>query len=132
MKQCEECGKVVLGRSDRKYCSEACRVASNNRKYRENTILIKKVNRILIKNHRILDEISKQNKGICTFKLLVEKGFNFDYITSLDYNINYKREKSNPFIVGCYDLYYKINKDDTISIIDRGYSTVTDFAKFRG
>lgn len=34
-KHCLSCGETITGRTDKKFCSDSCRVYFNNRKYRE-------------------------------------------------------------------------------------------------
>jgi hypothetical protein len=34
MRRCESCGAVIAGRTDRRYCSGACRVAAHRRAHR--------------------------------------------------------------------------------------------------
>ena len=34
-KVCPVCGEKIVGRSDKKYCSDECRTFANNRKWRE-------------------------------------------------------------------------------------------------
>lgn len=38
-KQCLICGETITGRTDKKFCSDSCRVYFNNRKYREKHLM---------------------------------------------------------------------------------------------
>lgn len=79
---CLECGEPLRGRADQKYCSDACRNAYNNRKLSSSTNYIRKINRILKKNHDILEALNPDGKTT-TFRNALEKnGFNFDYYTN--------------------------------------------------
>lgn len=98
---CVECGKELLGRSDRKFCCAECRTAFHNREYRRKNREILRINKILRKNHIILENALAHKRNICSTKYLYEEGFNFDYFTSLDV-LHYG---GMPKMV-CYDLAY--------------------------
>lgn len=113
-KKCLECGKKLLGRSDKKFCDEGCRASYNNDLYRMKYSHILKINRILKKNHAILESIIISGKEKCPCKTLFEMGFNFDYMTSIEENIN----KRNSLKLICYDYYYIIGDDGMVSIFE--------------
>lgn len=39
-KVCPECGEKIVGRTDKKYCSDECRAFANNRRWRERRRLL--------------------------------------------------------------------------------------------
>lgn len=84
---CLTCETMLRGRIDKKFCDDYCRSAYNNRQYQENRglSLIRKVNNVLRKNRRILEEMEPE--GAETFTVLrsrlVKKGFNFKYLTCI-------------------------------------------------
>lgn len=80
---CLECGEPLKGRADQKYCNDLCRNAYNNKKLSGSTNFMRKINRILKKNHSILEELNPTGKTT-TFKSKLEKmDFNFDYYTNI-------------------------------------------------
>ena len=54
--KCLECGEPVIGRIDKKFCSDYCRNTFNNKVNKESKNLIRNINNRLRKNHRVLTE----------------------------------------------------------------------------
>jgi hypothetical protein len=81
-RQCLECGEEFSGRIDKKFCSDMCRNAYNNKLNSENTNLVRQINGILRKNRRILEQLNKDGKTKVHKKKLADKGFDFGYFTS--------------------------------------------------
>lgn len=81
-KKCIECNEPVIGRTDKKFCSDYCRNAYNNRVNKDAKNLIRNVNNRLRKNWRILEELNPDDKTKVTRSKLIEKGFDFSYHTS--------------------------------------------------
>ncbi len=81
-KACLECGEKIIGRSDKKFCSDQCRVAYNNRLNSNETNFMRNVNNVLRKNRRILIELNTTGKSRVSRERLSEKGFDFNYFTS--------------------------------------------------
>lgn len=79
---CPECGEKIIGRSDKKFCSDACRNAHNNSLNRDSKNFIRTINNRLRKNHRILEALNSKDKTKVTKNTLHKHGFLFDYITS--------------------------------------------------
>lgn len=82
-KLCFECGEPLSGRTDKKFCSDACRNSFHNRNKREEKQLVKNINNTLRKNRRILIELKSSGHTKVSRNLLVEKGFNFYYFTNM-------------------------------------------------
>ncbi len=82
-KKCPECGDRIVGRIDKKFCSDACRNAFNNRINKDSKNLIRNTNNRLRKNYRILEELNPNKKIKCSRAKLIEKGFDFSYFTSI-------------------------------------------------
>jgi hypothetical protein len=84
---CLTCETMLRGRIDKKFCDDYCRSAYNNRQYQENRGLsfIRKVNNILRKNRRILEELAPPGEDTFTIPRarMVKKGFNFNYLTCM-------------------------------------------------
>ncbi len=86
-RKCLECSRTIYGRKDKKFCDDSCRNNYNNHQNRENTNIIRKVNRILKKNRQVLEEVSGLSGEKRTHKthreILLNKGFRFDLLTSI-------------------------------------------------
>jgi hypothetical protein len=80
-RKCQECGEALRGRADQKFCTDACRNAFNNRKYGDSTSYMRKINRILKRNHAILMELNQNGKATTHKNILLKEGFNFTYFT---------------------------------------------------
>jgi predicted nucleic acid-binding Zn ribbon protein len=76
-KICPECGESIKGRADKKFCSDMCRNAYNNKLNSDNTNLIRNVNNILRKNRRIMEELLPEETAKVSHQKLIEKGFHF-------------------------------------------------------
>lgn len=82
-KKCLECEERIVGRIDKKFCSDACRNAYNNRINKDSKNLIRNTNNRLRKNYRILEVLNPKKKTKCSRAKLIEKGFDFNYFTSI-------------------------------------------------
>lgn len=80
-RRCLDCGEVIFGRADKKFCSDQCRNNYNNRQNNDVTAFMKQVNAILRKNRRILAELNPSDKVTLHKDKLLNKGFNFSYFT---------------------------------------------------
>lgn len=99
-KTCIECGDEIRGRSDKKFCSDQCRNAYNNKLNQDANNLVRNVNGILKKNRRILQELNPGGKKTVHKDKLLEKGFNFNYLTGV---LKTKEGKEYRF---CYEHGY--------------------------
>lgn len=97
---CLECGTPVYGRSDKKFCSDQCRNAYNNKNVGYNNSLVRKTNSILRKNRLILKELNPTGKTKIHKNQLTKRGFNFNYHTSL------YTTKANKTYFFCYEHGY--------------------------
>ncbi|NRB59439.1 MAG: hypothetical protein HRU50_05770 [Winogradskyella sp.] len=80
---CLECGAKIVGRIDKKFCSDACRNAYNNRINKDSKNLIRNTNNRLRRNYRILETLNPNKKSKCSRAKLIERGFDFNYFTSI-------------------------------------------------
>ncbi|UOB16088.1 hypothetical protein [Abyssalbus ytuae] len=81
-KACLECGEKIIGRADKKFCSDHCRNSHNNKINKDSKNLIRNINNRLRKNYRILEELNREGKTKTTKIRLLDKGFDFEYITN--------------------------------------------------
>ena len=73
-KQCPECNDPIVGRTDKKFCSDGCRNSFNNRVNKDQKNLIRNINNRLRKNWRILESLNPNQKTKSTRdKLILQK-----------------------------------------------------------
>nr|WP_315034427.1 hypothetical protein [uncultured Chryseobacterium sp.] len=108
---CLECGEKIIGRSDKKFCNDACRNAYNNKQNKDSSNLMRNINNKLRKNYRILVEINIEGKTKAAKSKLKSLGFDFDYFTNLKV---YKNGSEYKFI---YDYGYKLLEEDFVLIV---------------
>lgn len=112
-KLCEECGRSINGRSDKKFCSDQCRTTFNNRRNSIETNHIRRVNTILRKNRRILEELSPQGKTKVNRGELTLQGFDFRYHTML-----HKTRNGSTYYF-CYERGYLEIDNNTFLLVVR-------------
>ena len=107
-----QCGEKVRGRADKKFCGVYCRTSFHNQLNGDKNNYMRRVNRILLKNRRILSELKL--KGLFTVKrnYLMELGFQFHYIT------HFNKDKQGQIHKYCYDLGY-LEKGQELLILTR-------------
>lgn len=109
---CLECRGDFRGRTDKKFCSDACRNAYHNRLNRDCNNLVRTVNNRLRKNYRILRHLAVEWRSATVHRAsLADRGFDFESIT---------RVKSSPQGEPCYcvyDLGYIPLGEDRIKIV---------------
>ena len=82
-RNCLECGVPIKGRIDKKFCSDYCRNSYNNKVDKDQKNLIRNTNNRLRKNYKILAELNKLGKVKVSRSRLYDKGFDFQFFTSL-------------------------------------------------
>ena len=112
-KTCLECGEKIVGREDKKFCSDGCRNAYNNKINKDSTNFMRNVNNKLRKNYRILSALNVDGKGKTTKSKLLSKGFDFEFFT----NILETKTKNTYFFV--YDQGYRLLDDDYYLLVKK-------------
>ena len=82
-RKCLECDEKVVGRIDKKFCSDYCRNTYNNKVNKESKNLIRNINNRLRKNYKVLTELNKTGKTKVSRNKLYDKGFDFRFFTSI-------------------------------------------------
>jgi hypothetical protein len=113
-KYCLECEGPFRGRADKKFCSDSCRIAFNNRLNNEQTNLIRTINNILRRNRRILLQLNPHGKNKVSRDELNQRGFNFKYFTST------LMTKSGVQYFYCYEQgYLPLEQDQCLLIVKK-------------
>ncbi|MFO7829153.1 MAG: hypothetical protein R6V23_11055 [Bacteroidales bacterium] len=111
-RKCPECGEKIIGRADKKFCSDQCRNTYNNRLNSDASNTVRNVNNILRKNRRILIDLNKQSgKTIVNKETLLTSGFNFTYITH-----TYTTKKGDVYHF-CYEQGYLYLPDKELYLL---------------
>ena len=115
-KKCLECGDEFIGRADKKFCSDNCRSAYNNKLNSDATNFIRNVNNILRKNRRILAELNPKGKSKTHRDKLMERGFKFSYFTNI-----YETQAGKKYYF-CYDQgYLELDNDWYALVVKQKY-----------
>lgn len=112
-KVCLDCGEVIKGRSDKKFCNDICRNSYNNKINSDTTNYVRNVNNILRKNRRILEETLKGETTTIPKQKLIDKGYNFKFYT------NHIITKNNHQYVYCYEFGYLFLDKEMVLIVKR-------------
>lgn len=103
-----------MGRSDKKFCSDLCRNAYNNKLNADSNNLVRNINNTLRKNRRILEEACKDDKAKTSKSALLREGFDFGYFT----NTRTTQKGSTYFFVYEYG-YLALENDFFLVVKDR-------------
>lgn len=115
-RECKECGHVLRGRKDQKFCSDQCRNSFNNRQNEDANNYVRRINNILRKNRRILATLNPKGKVTVDGIRLAEEGFNFHYFTNI-----YTTQKGSQYYF-CYDQgYLRIENDQYMLVHKQDY-----------
>lgn len=112
-RKCLECGDTLRGRIDKKFCSDQCRNAYNNKYKGDYNNYVKKINYILRKNRRILAEFNPDGKSKIHRTRLLEQGFNFSYYTN-----TFITKNGNVYYF-CYDQGYLPIDNNFFALVHR-------------
>lgn len=116
-KKCLECGEKIIGRADKKFCSDQCRISYNNKLNSDETNYVRNVNNILRKNRRILLELNTTGKSRVNRDRLTEKGFDFSYYTS-----TYITKEGSQYFY-CYEQgYLPVEHNYYLLVVKKGFT----------
>ncbi|MCV9927944.1 hypothetical protein OIU83_09785 [Flavobacterium sp. LS1R49] len=113
MKTCLECSEKIVGREDKKFCSDSCRNAYNNKINKDSTNFMRNVNNKLRKNYRILSELNTDGKSKSTKSKMLSKGFDFQFFTNI---LETKTGNTYYFL---YDQGYRSLEDDYFMLVKK-------------
>lgn len=123
-KQCIECLDLLIGRCDKKFCSDSCRNAYHNKISGSANNLVRNINSILRRNRRILEELATHSGLKTTRHRLLERGFNFDYYTG------HRQNSKGALYYRCYEYGFLAKENDVVYII-RDESNLEEQKVFR-
>jgi hypothetical protein len=117
-KPCLECGEQLKGRIDKKFCSDLCRNAYNNKLKAENNSYVKNINAVLRKNRKILEEFIPQQTAMSTRAKLLQKGFDFQFYTN-----TFTNQKGTYFF--CYEYGYLPIEQESYLLVKKKESSTS-------
>jgi len=110
-KKCLECGAGLAGRTDKKFCDQTCRSGYHNSLYREETVDLRKIDKIMRRNRRILQTHVRAGRSKIHRVLLLDSGFDFKYFT------HFMEDKGGKQYRFCYEYGYSFGGSDIIVIL---------------
>ena len=113
MKTCLECAEKIVGREDKKFCSDSCRNAYNNKINKDSNNFMRNVNNKLRKNYRILSELNTDGKSKATRDKMINKGFDFEFFT------NVLQTKTGNTYYFLYDQGYRSLDNDYFMLVKK-------------
>jgi len=109
-KKCLDCGDVLRGRTDKKFCSDQCRNNYNNRLNRDSNNFVRNVHGLLRRNRRILADLYAEGKVRVHKDALFALGYNFSFFTHVIESSEGKRFQY------CFEYGYRESGDDFIEL----------------
>lgn len=112
---CQECGKPLRGRVDKKFCDDYCRNSFNNKQNSDQNNLVRNINNILRRNRRLLEGNLPNGEGMVKIprQKLLNQGFNFKFHTH-----QYVNRNGNTYFF-CYEYGYLPLESDWLLIVCR-------------
>lgn len=110
-KTCLACDEKIIGRSDKRFCSDHCRSAHYNKLNSDANKFMRNTNNLLRKNRRILMQLLSKGLESIHKDQLIHFGFQFDYMTH-ESRINDGRAYRF-----CYEYGYYEGEQSIVSII---------------
>ncbi|MCF0166558.1 MAG: hypothetical protein HUJ89_05310 [Bacteroidales bacterium] len=117
---CPVCKQVIVGRSDKNFCSEACRNMYHNRKYSRLRHDFKAIDRILKRNYLILKSLINSGTRKTNIHDMVMMGYIPKYVTSIRQENKHNKIlafSESPLIYECYDICFRQNKWGEVEIL---------------
>ena len=108
---CLECGERFSGRTDKRFCSDACRNYYHNAISRQSKAYSYKINSILHRNHSILSDSLSSGKSRIGPEEMEEKNFQARFHTA-----SYRKPLSRR-VYKCYDISYTIDSRKGVRIL---------------
>ena len=98
--RCLECGAILYGRPDKKFCTTTCKNRYNNRLRSRTTRVKNRIINILLKNHEILTTMDNAGKRCADLADLALDGFVPSCITG------YRKGRYNHDEYACFDFRF--------------------------
>ncbi len=118
--KCLECGNRIKGRTDKRFCNDQCRNSYHNRLKSDINAMVRRVNKQLRHNRRIMEKLVPSNPGKITIpkSRLTDEGFNFNYHTH-----TYTTKNGHTYIF-CYEYGYLPLDNNVYMLVKREESSL--------
>ncbi len=110
-KTCIACDERIIGRSDKRFCSDYCRSAHYNKINSDANKFMRNTNNLLRKNRRILMQLLSKGFESIHKDQLILSGFRFDYMTH-----EYRIDNGKPYRF-CYEYGYHEKEKSIFTIV---------------
>jgi hypothetical protein len=110
-KRCQECQTPLIGREDKRFCSDQCRYQHNNRIKRQSERTILDINKILRKNRKILHDLNPIGLTSVRREVLDRMGFDYQFFTH-----QFITDKGNYYFF-CYEYGYAYADNEKINVV---------------
>lgn len=104
-KKCPVCSSIVIGRSDKVFCSISCQKAQYYESAKKNNLLYNFIDRQIKINRKVLKHYNKAGKTSIRKEILVQKGFDPHYFT------HYWKNSKGEVYLFCYDYGFLKHKE---------------------
>lgn len=108
---CPQCGAVIHGRSDKRFCSDSCRCDYHNERRRAQEKELRQVNRILAANWRLLSQLIRLGHKDIPAAELAARDFNFEVYTAA------QRPFLRQPVYWCYNYAYTVDRAGVVHIL---------------
>ncbi len=115
-KVCIECGRPLMGRSDKKFCDDTCRSNHHNKVDQTTRNLVRNINYQLRKNRKVLEVLNPNGKSRVKKMTLLKKGFDFTYFTSI-----YTTKAGKTYYFVYEQGYLPLDNDEYALVIKKEY-----------
>lgn len=109
-RKCLDCGDVLKGRADKKFCSDQCRNNYNNRLNKDTNSFVRNVHLLLRRNRRILADLYEEQRIRVHRDALFALGFNFAFFTHTI------ETSTGEMFRYCYEYGFSQSDDDFVEI----------------
>ena len=111
---CGHCSELILGRADKKFCSDQCRARAGNQRKLEDKgeRLMREINTTLRHNRQVLQKASPEGKTTLRREALTAAGFDFRHFTHI-----YRTKQGNTYHF-CYDYGYLLLPEEKVLIVN--------------
>lgn len=107
-RKCPSCTQIILGRSDKKYCSDQCRSIANKATRLSSESIIQSTNKILRKNRSILKHLCPVGKAVVRKEVFDAMQYDVTVFSSM------YRTRKNQIYFFCYDYGFTAIMDKEI------------------
>ncbi|MBK7231807.1 MAG: hypothetical protein IPH93_05995 [Saprospiraceae bacterium] len=115
--KCIVCQAPLVGRRDKRFCTDSCRSIHHQQSKKDLPPIVKSINQILKHNREIMTDLNPDGKRTLSKDSLLRKGFDFRYFTHL---IQTKTGNTYYF---CYDQGYIIFDDGKVLLVKQEEKT---------